>query len=32
VVRPDHYVSGVFPLTVREEFADFFAGCLLPQE
>ena len=32
VVRPDHYVSGVFPLSVREELTDFFAGCLLPQD
>ena len=25
VVRPDQYVSGVFPLTAREELKSFFA-------
>jgi phenol 2-monooxygenase len=29
VVRPDQYVSGVFPLTAREELTVFFAQHLL---
>lgn len=32
VVRPDHYVSHVLPLTAREELTEFFAQFLLPQE
>ena len=30
VVRPDQYVSGVFPLTAREELNAFFAQHMLP--
>jgi phenol 2-monooxygenase len=30
VVRPDHYVSGVFPLHARDELKAFFAQHLLP--
>ncbi len=30
VVRPDHYVSGVFPLTARSELQEFFAQHMLP--
>jgi phenol 2-monooxygenase len=30
VVRPDQYVSGVFPLSAREELKTFFAQHMLP--
>jgi phenol 2-monooxygenase len=30
VVRPDQYVSGVFPLDAHSEIADFFAGVFEP--
>src|SRR5690606_18917892 len=30
VVRPDQYVAGIFPLSAREEIADFFAGNMVP--
>ncbi len=30
VVRPDHYVSQVLPLTARDELAAFFRGALSP--
>jgi phenol 2-monooxygenase (NADPH) len=30
VVRPDHYVAAVLPLTATDELAAFFAQCLLP--
>jgi phenol 2-monooxygenase len=30
VVRPDQYVSGVFPLSAREELKAFFAQHMLP--
>jgi len=32
VVRPDHYVSHILPLSAREELTDFFGQFLLPQE
>ena len=32
IVRPDQYVSGVFPLDAREEIGKFFAGVFLPEE
>ena len=32
VVRPDHYVSHVLPLTAREELTEFFAQFLLALE
>jgi len=32
VVRPDQYVAGIFPLTAREELAEFFAGNMIPVE
>ena len=28
VVRPDQYVSGIFPLSARDEIADYFARLL----
>jgi len=30
VVRPDQYVSGIFPLGAREELKAFFAQHMLP--
>ena len=30
VVRPDQYVSGVFPLDAHDEIGEFFAGAFLP--
>ncbi|RBP62754.1 phenol 2-monooxygenase [Brevibacterium sanguinis] len=30
VVRPDQYVSGVFPLSAHDEIGDFFAGVFVP--
>lgn len=30
VVRPDQYVSGIFPLTGRDELAEYFAQHMLP--
>ena len=30
VVRPDHYVSGIFPLAARDELKTFFAQHMLP--
>lgn len=30
VVRPDQYVSGIFPLTARAEIKDYFAAHMLP--
>jgi phenol 2-monooxygenase len=30
VVRPDHYVSGIFPLTARDALKAFFAQHMLP--
>ena len=30
VVRPDQYVSGVFPLDAHSEIAEFFAGVFAP--
>jgi len=32
VVRPDHYVSHILPLTAREELTEYFGQFLLPQE
>ncbi len=32
VVRPDHYVSHILPLSAREELTEFFGQFLLPQE
>ncbi len=32
IVRPDQYVSGVFPLHAREEIGKFFAWVFLPEE
>ncbi|HYJ49946.1 MAG TPA: FAD-binding monooxygenase [Microbacterium sp.] len=32
VVRPDHYVASVLPLTATDELAAFFAQFLLPQK
>lgn len=32
VVRPDHYVSHLLPLSAREELTEFFGQFLLPQE
>lgn len=32
VVRPDHYVSHILPLSAREELTAFFGQFLLPQE
>ena len=31
VVRPDHYVSHILPLSAREELTEFFGQFLLPQ-
>ena len=31
VVRPDHYVSHILPLSARGELSDYFAGFLTPQ-
>lgn len=31
VVRPDHYVSHILPLTAREELTEYFAGFLVPK-
>jgi phenol 2-monooxygenase len=31
-VRPDQYVSGVFPLSAREELKAFFAQHMLPMK
>jgi phenol 2-monooxygenase len=30
IVRPDHYVSGIFPLSAREELQAFFTQHMLP--
>jgi phenol 2-monooxygenase len=30
VVRPDHYVAGIFPLQARDEIKAFFAQHMLP--
>lgn len=30
VVRPDHYVAGIFPLDARKEVQEFFAAHMLP--
>lgn len=32
VVRPDHYVSHILPLSAREELTEFFGQFMLPQE
>ena len=32
VVRPDHYVSHILPLSAREELTEFFGQFLLPQD
>ena len=32
VVRPDHYVSHILPLSAREELTEFFGQFLLPQK
>ena len=32
VVRPDQYVSGIFPLDAHAEIGEFFAGVFLPEK
>src|SRR5699024_9993561 len=32
VVRPDQYVSGIFPLDATDEISEFFSGVFLPAQ